>query len=71
MKKKTHKAYEQYLNEFYADSYAWSEVQDNFGHWKVRERTLLNAHNNHMLGTLHRKCDSIGFYAGYNDWAIK
>jgi hypothetical protein len=70
--KKSRKAYEEYLNELYADTYSWGEIYDNFSHFnncKIKESTLLNAYHNHTIGTLERKYDPIAFNAGFHEWS--
>lgn len=75
--KKTKKAYETHLNASYADAYSLSEAIENFCYMTNKSRgkattikAIQTAHNNHELGTLLRKYDSIAFYAGFNMWRI-
>ncbi len=60
----TAKQLESQLNELYSSIYSLNDAIDNFCYFndgKIRESTIENAYNNHELGSLFRKNDSIAF----------
>lgn len=77
--KKTKKAYEEYLNEFYEGAFMdYYSALKQFVYMTIKNRTggtttnqgIINAYNNSKLGTLFRKYDTIAFNAGFNDWKM-
>jgi hypothetical protein len=59
---------EKYLNEFYAATYSEEECVDHLIYLtnknrglRTTEKTIRRYHQNHMIGTLIRKYDSVQF----------
>lgn len=66
--KKTRKHFELYLNKVYGSSFGWTDVESNFGHFKVKPGALKTAYENHELGSLERKHDPINFDVKFKEW---
>lgn len=62
--KKTKKAYEKYLNEFYSDS-DWYETAYRFHYLNC---DIGEAWAKKKIGTAIRKHDPVAFNCGYVDW---
>lgn len=73
--KKTKKAYEQYLNEYYSEM-SVEHVQEllayivsDLRHGSIlTEQKLIQRIEDGKAGTVVRVYDPIGFEVGYNDW---
>lgn len=70
---KTHKDYEQYLNDFYWETYNLGQAQELLGQYYADGRgweIITKAYYKKKLGTIFRRKDPIAFYAGFNDWNV-
>jgi hypothetical protein len=73
--KKTKKAYEEHLNQLYAEYYSSEQAVDLFEYMTNKSRgahttpsNIVSCAENHTLGTLLRKYDPIAFNTGFSDW---
>jgi hypothetical protein len=75
----SNKKTEEYLNQFYADAYSEEQTVDlllyltnkNRAGGHTTEKTIRHYHNNHMIGTLIKKYDSVAFECAKSDLNLK